>query len=201
MKKAFTLAEVLVTLGIIGVVSAMTVPTLMQNYQKKSYVTQLHKVYNELSQAALLYQTERNAVNLKEAGLNSQAAAANFIKDHFKIVQDCGDDRTPCFAPAGEYKKVSGTAITSWVTPRAHYVIASGSSIGISYRPNGDVLCEIFVDTNGLKGPNQIGRDVFQIAFYDDGKVGTNYDSWGNINYVLSHDKLIETENYVTGEY
>lgn len=31
----FTLAEVLVTLGIIGVVSAMTVPTLMQNYQRK----------------------------------------------------------------------------------------------------------------------------------------------------------------------
>ena len=49
--KAFTLAEVLVTLGIIGVVSAMTVPTLMQNYQRQSYVTQLHKVYNELGQA------------------------------------------------------------------------------------------------------------------------------------------------------
>ncbi|HIT93090.1 MAG TPA: type II secretion system protein, partial [Candidatus Stercorousia faecigallinarum] len=41
---AFTLAEVLVTLGIIGVVSAMTVPSLMQNHQKKTYVTQLHKV-------------------------------------------------------------------------------------------------------------------------------------------------------------
>ena len=45
---AFTLAEVLVTLGIIGVVSAMTVPTLMQNYQRQSYVTQLHKTYNEM---------------------------------------------------------------------------------------------------------------------------------------------------------
>ena len=66
---AFTLAEVLVTLGIIGVVSAMTVPTLMQNYQRQSYVTQLHKVYNELNQATLRYQTDRNALNLKEAGL------------------------------------------------------------------------------------------------------------------------------------
>ena len=52
-KPAFTLAEVLVTLGIIGVVSAMTVPSLMQNHQRKTYVTQLHKVYNELQQAAL----------------------------------------------------------------------------------------------------------------------------------------------------
>ena len=45
----FTLAEVLVTLGIIGVVAAMTIPTLMQNYQRQSYVTQLKKVYNELN--------------------------------------------------------------------------------------------------------------------------------------------------------
>ena len=80
----------MVTLGIIGVVSAMTVPTLMQNYQRKSYVTQLHKVYNELSQALLQYQTDRNAINLKEAGLNSQTAAANFIREYFNIVQDCG---------------------------------------------------------------------------------------------------------------
>ena len=49
----------------------MTVPTLMQNHQRKTYVTQLHKFYNELSQAVLQYQTEKNAVNLKEAGLNS----------------------------------------------------------------------------------------------------------------------------------
>ena len=61
---AFTLAEVLVTLGIIGVVSAMTVPTLMQNYQRQSYVTQLHKTYNEFSHAILRFQTDRNAVNL-----------------------------------------------------------------------------------------------------------------------------------------
>ena len=83
--RGFTLAEVLVTLGIIGVVSAMTVPTLIQNYQRKSYVTQLHKVYNEMSQAAIQFQTDRNAVNLKEAGLNSQTAAEEFIEKYFKM--------------------------------------------------------------------------------------------------------------------
>lgn len=152
----------------------MTVPTLMQNYQKKSYVTQLHKVYNELSQATLLYQTEKNAVNLKEAGLNSQTAATNFIKDNFKIVQDCGDTQTPCFASFNEYKKLAGTGLSSWYTPRSHFVIASGSSIGISYRPNGDVLCEIFVDTNGSKGPNIVGRDLFPIFLYNNGILDDN---------------------------
>ena len=37
--KAFTLAEILITLGIIGVVAAMTIPTLITNYQKKQTVT------------------------------------------------------------------------------------------------------------------------------------------------------------------
>ena len=69
----FTLAEVLVTLGIIGVVSAMTIPTLMQNHQRKVYVTQLHKVYNEFQQAVTLQITERNANNIKEAGVRSDA--------------------------------------------------------------------------------------------------------------------------------
>ena len=88
MKKGFTLAEVLVTLGIIGVVSAMTVPSLMQNHQRKTYVAQLHKFYNELSQAALQYMTDKNAINLKEAGLIDQASADKFIENYFKIVHD-----------------------------------------------------------------------------------------------------------------
>ena len=50
---AFTLAEVLITLGIIGVVAAMTLPTLISNYQAKQRVTQLKKVYSVLNQAYL----------------------------------------------------------------------------------------------------------------------------------------------------
>ena len=45
-KAAFTLAEVLITLGIIGVVAALTLPTLIQNHQKQVYVTQLKKAYS-----------------------------------------------------------------------------------------------------------------------------------------------------------
>ena len=40
---AFTLAEVLITLGIIGVVAALTIPTLIQKYEKQVYITQLKK--------------------------------------------------------------------------------------------------------------------------------------------------------------
>lgn len=52
-KKGFTLAETLITLGIIGVISALTIPTLVMNYQSKVRITQLQKVYNDISNAAV----------------------------------------------------------------------------------------------------------------------------------------------------
>ena len=64
--KGFTLAEVLVTLGIIGVVSAMTIPTLVKNHQRTVYVTQLKKVVTELAQAADRAASDNNAVSLDE---------------------------------------------------------------------------------------------------------------------------------------
>ena len=50
-KKGFTLAEVLITLGIIGVVAALTIPTLIQNYKKREVETSLEKIYTTVNQA------------------------------------------------------------------------------------------------------------------------------------------------------
>ena len=172
---AFTLAEVLVTLGIIGVVSAMTVPTLMQNYQRQSYVTQLHKVYNELQQASLRYMTDRNAINMKEAGFNSQASADSFIESNFKVINSCGTSLTPCFKNRADYKKLSGETVASWggcQGTRTHYSLASGASLGVCYRTDGtSMVAEIFVDANGQKGPNIVGRDLMNFFLYNDGTI------------------------------
>lgn len=164
MKKAFTLAEVLVTLGIIGVVSAMTVPTLMQNHQRKTYVTQLHKVYNEFSQALVQYQTDRNAINLTEAGLTSQVNFNSFISNYFKTVQKC-DSLTPCFTD--DYKTLNGGGVN--FSDGTSYVLASGSSVRFLFSSSADKIGQIGVDINGKKGPNILGRDLFFIAVYKDG--------------------------------
>lgn len=58
MKKAFTLAEVLITLGIIGVVAAMTIPTLIAKYQERQIVSQLTKAYAVLSNAYTMVKAE-----------------------------------------------------------------------------------------------------------------------------------------------
>lgn len=196
LKPAFTLAEVLVTLGIIGVVSAMTVPTLMQNHQRKTYVVQLHKVYNEAQQAALQYITDKNAIDLKEAGLISTEAAADWVKTYFKVVNDCGTDYSPCFAD--EYKLMNGESKGQLIPAEMRkFVLASGASIGVIGRTNAKT--SFYVDTNGRKGPNIVGRDIFPLLLYKNGIIDESDGSEANdtLTAPLTKEKREEIyENY-----
>lgn len=58
MKKGFTLAEVLITLGIIGVIAAVTMPALIENHQKKATAVKLARFYTIMSQAVLRWQSD-----------------------------------------------------------------------------------------------------------------------------------------------
>ena len=215
-KIAFTLAEVLVTLGIIGVVSAMTVPTLMQNYQRQSYVTQLHKVYNELTQAFLQFKNDRNAIWLSEAGHVRHQDMMPFMKQYFKVVQDCGKTSTPCFASS--YKNLSGSTfeLTTKDEDATYYgVLASGASFGIKSdgidtgtNYTDDFLYRIAIDVNGQKGPNIYGRDLFILYIFSDGVVDAyrvNPDCRENNNCTLGanpskhREKLYESCASSTG--
>ena len=195
----FTLAEVLVTLGIIGVVSAMTIPTLMQNHQRKVYVTQLHKVYNEFQQAATAQITEGNAINLMEAGVRSDAAMKTFLQNQFKVVKDCTGDPSDCFADS--YRNMNGGAVTSYSDTTAPcFVLASGAAICAKYQnsingmvpvysakpgystPGKDIMQNNYIegligflilDTNGQTGPNIVGRDLFVAGIYSDGTISS----------------------------
>ena len=177
-KCAFTLAEVLVTLGIIGVVSAMTIPSLTQNWQKKAYVTQLHKVYNIFQQAFLEEINDKQAINLIEAGVHCGAggSVSQFLHNHFKVVKDCGmNSSSGCFASS--YRNLNGTGF-SRNFPGYNVTIAGGASIAYdgSYywngmKPDTNAIAVIYVDTNGPKGPNISGRDLFVMTVYPDGSI------------------------------
>ena len=171
----FTLAEVLVTLGIIGVVSAMTVPSLIQNHQRSSYAVSAHKVYNEMQQALTQYLTDNNSVGINETGLTNadlDNSVLPFMKKYFKVVNDCGDKTTPCFA--NNYKSLSGTSITAGRKETLRCVtIASGASICMQ-RFTGDSdtgFGYIYVDTNGPKGPNIGCRDYWRMFYFSDASV------------------------------
>lgn len=160
--KAFTLAEVLVTLGIIGVVSAMTVPTLMQNYQRQSYVTQLHKIYNEFGQAAERYKADNNLVSIREGRIIGNADELNaFLKRYFKVVKDCGgrywsSASNACFAQV--YHSIDGAHSVDLASQSCMVtgVLASGAAVCLgtgsatSVKANEDVNHDGVVDENDV---------------------------------------------------
>lgn len=74
-KKAFTLAEVLITLGIIGVVAAMTIPTLINYYAKNATVTKLQKAYTVLFQGAKLSENDNGDISSWNVATTSDGSA------------------------------------------------------------------------------------------------------------------------------
>ena len=65
IKAGFTLAEVLITLGIIGIVAAMTIPGLIAKHQKIVTATQLKKAYTTLAQALTIAQKDYGDMSVK----------------------------------------------------------------------------------------------------------------------------------------
>ena len=85
-RPAFTLAEVLITLGIIGVVAAMTIPTLMANHRKKVVETKLEKIYSVMNQAINLTNAEYGDVTnwiIDCGSSNSPTCSINEVENWF----------------------------------------------------------------------------------------------------------------------
>ena len=162
----------------------MTLPTLVKNHQRQVYVTQLQKVVNELSQAAEKATQENNAISLVETKYNGNNAngARDFLNDNFKVVQNCNTDLTPCCADT--YNKLDGSVFTLDDAPITVVSLASGASISILYNdlyydiddPDDHGYLQLQVDVNGSQGPNILGRDLFYMELYSDGKVAESYN-------------------------
>lgn len=84
-KCAFTLAEVLITLGIIGVVAAMTLPALINNYKKAQTVSQLKASYSILSQAIKLSEVTNGEVKYWNFNLSSEQFFEKYLKGYLKM--------------------------------------------------------------------------------------------------------------------
>lgn len=164
-KAAFTLAEVLITLGIIGVVAAMTMPSLIQNYQEKATVTKLKKCYSLVSQAYVSILNDEGGSDTLQAG-DDLEMMEKFGK-YLKYQKTCGRNKG-CF-PNVTYKSVTGNSYSKWeddTTDRSRAILTDGTLIMFNksamWVGEGNYLyAQIYVDINGFKGPNQLGKDFF----------------------------------------
>lgn len=185
--KAFTLAEVLVTLGIIGVIAAMTIPNLVMNYQKKQYSTQIKKAYAQMNQVLQQMAVDGGTIGDISQYFGSTTAAGTTIASYYKVVKNCGTTAEvagseQCFDAYDDNYDGSSNTTNNWTSNVSSYykfVTSDGMSFAIgSYgnncnsnygfsaapdSPTYNSTCGwVLIDVNGKKQPNNLGRDVFE---------------------------------------
>ena len=188
MKNGFTLAEVLITIGILGVVSALTLNTLIKNYQEKQAVTQLKKTYSLLGQGLKLAETEHGDISQWSDSENLVNVAddwVNILKNHMKIIKYCGlgdDSPKDCFANGYKWlnpnNKVINDINDNGLVKSVGFVLNNGASVRISAHRKDckypieagyiDLCGNLYVDINGKKGPNTFGKDTFSFTLKSD---------------------------------
>ena len=167
--KGFTLAEVLITLGIIGVVAAITIPSLIKSYQKHVTITKLQKAISVLSQAYKLSYDDNGDTTAQEIyNMGPEEYFKTYWQPYIKTATICTD-----------YKQCGYTSVAPWVTASGKksntaaiwsperttfytddgilYVIFTSSGATGGTKPDDS----IYVDINGGGRPNRYGRDVF----------------------------------------
>lgn len=174
----FTLAEVLITLGIIGVVAAMTLPTLITKYQKNQTVNQLKKAYSEINQAIRLAESEHGLIDswdFADFATSEDRAkyfSENYLFPHIKVIKKCQPVSSECWADnlynLDGVRVSAGNGDVAFVTPSGYSVFYWLHQVG-----NGGWF---WIDINGpSKRPNTLGRDIFPFIM-----------SWGNAESVGS---------------
>ena len=158
-KAAFTLAEVLITLGIIGVVAALTLSNLIANYQKKQTVQQLKTAYSLLSQAVEQSISENGEIDDWDYTLNTNTFNETYILPYLKIVKKCDGGKCIKTDNFNGYYELNGNKYTRI---SGSYVLANGMFLMTDYPERGFLV--YMIDLNGNKKPNIMGKDIF--AFY-----------------------------------
>ncbi len=149
-KRAFTLAEVLITLGIIGVVAAMTMPTLMTKYRKHVAANRAKQVYTELSQVLQLARVKYG--DMDSWDFTSRDTVKKYILEFYKGL-------TLCQEPNGvQISKRCGMSISG---NNPIYATSRGEGISFSANNTSRKSINIFVDTDAGNGKNRLGTDVF----------------------------------------
>lgn len=171
-KRGFTLTEVLITMGVIGVISALTVPTLMNNYQQKALSIQARKAVLDLETQVDLLITEEGKSNMAATNIKTQAGFTAFLREHFKVTRTCAQgSASGCFA-AQSYLSISGTS-TALNCASESYLLSNSVAICPTKAAN-SVTYDLYIDVNGSEGPNVGGRDMFHVSLRPDGKIHDN---------------------------
>ncbi|MBP7212291.1 type II secretion system protein, partial [bacterium] len=183
----------LITLGIIGIVAALTIPTLMNKSQKQQTVTALKKSYSTFSQVIERSSVDNGDMESWDFSLNTADFLDKYIVPYLSISKNCIGKTNDCWVTDtwlngdGAYSPASGESfITSDGTG---YLFYKGTYSG------GKGFFDLVIDLNGFKKPNMSGKDVFNARLIPEynGRSATNIVFVGTGD---SRSNLTSTSNY-----
>lgn len=165
MKKGFTLAEVLITLGIIGVVAAMTIPTLVSKSQQRQHVVSWRKAYSALAQGVRLMQADEATPDDFVTSFNTQGeqefAYLTALSHYMKLGKICHEGKAVeegCIPKDYPIKALNGRYL-------GQSMAGLGGGSSCSSTLDGALICFdsfiVYIDVNGYSKPNVAGKDVF----------------------------------------
>lgn len=222
-KRAFTLAEVLITLGIIGVVAAITLPTLVNNSRNQECRAGLKTGYALISAAITKMQADELSTR---SGDYASRQFTSVFRDYFKLsnkggnYQDCVDNTVFITTENSknnpsdydeDYMTFSKSAnIYTKFLDDGQFVLANGMLIAIENKEPPTIY--ISIDVNGkARKPNIWGVDLFTFQLMENGRLlpmgadGTDYleddgycDPFGesDINGIACTAKAISDDSY-----
>jgi type II secretory pathway pseudopilin PulG len=163
---AFTLAEVLITLGIIGVVAALTIPTLMNNAQKKDLESGFKKSYTNLCNVyqKLYHDDGENDIDFSVASnITEFFSYFNVANGPTRLSNVYGSVGAMPFDKSMTDKNASYLSLSGGCP---NFVVLNDGSTLWLYGSGGQAVPNrIGVDTNGVKPPNRLGYDVFGFIY------------------------------------
>ena len=187
MKKfGFTLSEVLISLTVIGVVSALTIPHLLKNSRSATVGPKLTKAVNifESANQKLLFESGIDNIGLLNAYPNTLTNYINMHStDQYTITTYNGDNYTVNAAEGSDGKAARDGA---W------FITTDGMVYSINTGSN-----RVHIDVNGSTGPNRVGKDVFVFSLWNNGTLrpkgahnwdGTNNNLWSINNRCTRND-------------
>ena len=182
-KFAFTLVEVLITLGIIGVVAALTIPQLIANYKKQVTVSKLKQSYTTIAQAFKMAEAENGKLSdlyefkpgSSPTTINRQVFLTNLVQNYIfpylKSYEDYG------YINALSQLGYTGSTWTSYYFMLSNGVLVQTDFASACLRKENGVCVEpalgdimLRIDINGLKSPNVAGKDIFYTQLLSNGE-------------------------------
>jgi len=176
---AFTLAEILITLSVIGILASITMPSLIQNTQEKELRTAFKKAYSDFAQVTKKVIQDNGGTMVGICLNGDHDCLKNKYIAHLNIIKNCknGESLGICWHDNdGSSKYLRGQPYTTWGN-LAGFILNNGTLVRVwmvdpacknqTYSPRGE-CANILLDVNGFKKPNTLGKDIFYLHVYED---------------------------------